>query len=78
MSVWSDLTNKRFWLEFGYWNRRLIPFHALFSTVLVSHLFFFYIFGCVSVVASAFHKQLVISKHKAAAVEKKRPPVVVQ
>lgn len=46
--------------------------HTLLSTVLVSHTFFF-IFGCVSVVASAIHKQLVISKHKAATVEKRRP-----
>lgn len=28
----------------------------------------FYVFGCVSVVASAIHKQLLIPKHKAAAV----------
>lgn len=45
----------------------------LFSTVLVSHVFpFLYIFGCVSVVASAIHKQLVISEHKAAAVGRKK------
>lgn len=54
-------------------------FQAPFSTILVSHfffLFFFYNWVC-SVVASAIHKQLVITKHKAAAVGKKERPAVV-
>lgn len=53
-------------------------FQAPFSTILVSHFFllFFYNWVC-SVVASAIHKQLVITKHKAAAVGKKERPAVV-